>query len=139
MNVRDADGLTALNILFSNKDLGAYLLSQGADAFIRCVRVQQSAFQQCLEYGETWILEEFDNLKYEEKFLNDKRKCIEYFSTLVRFGYAKRASKFLDKGYLTVNADIATSLMKEAFQGETGNLEDPIETFELLIRLGAEV
>lgn len=54
------DGRTPLAVLFNNAELGRYLISQGADVFLRDSDKPggQSVLQICAEYGETWILEE---------------------------------------------------------------------------------
>jgi ankyrin repeat protein len=137
VNIRDIDGRTALGILFNNSLLGRYLLSRGADVFIKDDK-GQNALEICLEYGETWLLEEFQKLGGEMSILNDSKKMFDYVKILMITGLSSRAVNFIDKGYIFIDPSTASSLMKQA-QGNFANMVEPIETFELLTRLGAEV
>ena len=94
----------------------------------------------CAEFDETWLLEEFQELGGEETILNDSKKMTEYVYALIIAGYASRAKKFIEQDYVRIDAAFATSIMKEVHAiFSSGSMVEAVETFELLISLGAEI
>ena len=142
VNVRDIDGRTPLAALFNNPTLGRYLVANGADIFMKDAEDEsgQSILALCAEFDETWLLEEFQELGGEETILNDSKKMTEYVYALIIAGYASRAKKFIEQDYVRIDAAFATSIMKEVHANfSSGSMVEAVETFELLISLGAEI
>ena len=142
VNIRDVDGRTPLALLFNNPTLGRFLMANGADVFMKDTGDEsgQSVLALCTEFNEQWLLEEFLELNAEIAILHDGKKMKEYVHALIAAGYATRAKVFIDEGYVIVDAQFASSIMKEIHaEFSSGSMKEPVETFELLISLGAEV
>ena len=135
VNIRDIEGRTPLFSVFNAPDLGKFLLSKGADVFITDDS-GLTVLRLCMEYGENWIIKEFQELGGELAILNDTRRVAEYFRALILGGFAARAEMFVDRGHIQVTSELATQLMEEA-KGNFDRMKDPVETVELLLRLGA--
>ena len=144
---KDCDGKTPLGLLFNNSDLGKYLLAHGANMFHRDDS-NQSVLAQCMEYGETWILFEFQRLRGEYDIVFDEERLYEYVIALITVGHAAEAANFIDvvgvggPGVVCISKDTATALlarMSGRLHSGACNMRDPVGTFELLMKLGAEV
>ena len=86
-------------------------MSKGADIFIKCHR-GLSPLQLCMEYNERWILEDFRALGGESTILSNEAKLFEYVKVLISAGYASRAAHFIDSGFVKIDSETATALMK---------------------------
>jgi hypothetical protein len=151
VNIADGtDGRTPLGALFNNPELGTYLMKQGADMFLRDNQ-GESILEMCMEYDEYWILQAFQDIEGERKIITDQVKLREYVIALILGGFASRASLFLDEtgeqqvvdsGFVYLGPDKATVLlakMSGSLNGNCNHMHEPVETFELLVRCGAEL
>lgn len=134
VDVQDTDGRTALFCLFNVPELGRYLISKGADVFTRD-DTGQNVLEVCMEYGESWIVDEFQELGLELAVLNRPYQLLEYVKALICGGFAARAKVFIDRGYVSIHPETACELVKKA-RDNLDNMKHPVETFDLLMRLG---
>merc|ERR1711871_625874 len=142
VNIRDIDGRTPLALLFNNPTLGRFLVANGANVFMKDTGDDsgQSIISLCAEFDEKWLLDEFQELGGEATIINDHKKMREYVYALIVAGYATRAKEIIDAGYIDIDARFATSIMKEIHaEFSSGTMKEAVETFELLVSLGAEI
>ena len=122
--------------MFTNSDIGRYLISQGANVFIKDDN-NQCALELCAEFGETWIFEAIEEIGVDEIIGRDSDKGLQYFSALAMCGYAERAGSLVDSGIVCITPEMATKILFDA-RGNFDSMKEPFETFELLTRLGAD-
>ena len=142
VNTTDAhDGRTALGSLINAQEIGTYLIQRGADLFMKD-KNNTSVLDLCIEYNELWILDAFQATENSEiDLFSDKEKLSDYVFALILCGYASRATLLIDftgkkQSLIHIGEEKASQLMKK-LDGKT--LIEPVETFELLMRCGAQV
>ena len=138
VNSKDKDGKTALSLFFNNPELGIYLMERGADIFIEDSQ-GVSPILISMEYGETWMLTEFQKLGGEEIIIEDNEKLFNYVIALLYGGFPSRAMRFISAdpedsgpGFIQLDEEMAAELLVKIKKGDCSHMHNPQETFDLL-------
>jgi hypothetical protein len=136
----DQDGRSALHyaVVENAESFGRQLIRRGASIFLRDHQ-GESALSSSLKQGISWLLEEFqqsgeevlaDNGNDEDKF--------QYISHFILSGIPGKAKSLLASNKFTISVNQATTLLN-ACKGNFEQMDEPVETFELLMSLDAEM
>lgn len=134
------------NILLKDKSNPS--MSPLAYAMLNSISAEEDEDQERLSL--TWLLDEFQSTGREQKLIffapNDQR--IEFISLFLYYGFATRAQKILKENpkltnlLKTSSPSSSNSLLQDIFikcQGNFERMKEPVDTFELLVSLGAEL
>jgi hypothetical protein len=134
-DVKSGSGESALMLCVNKPDVGRYLLSKGADIFLKD-RKGESAISATLTKQNLWLLEEYCDSEQETEMLGDSNetRLREYVSWLAFAGYATQLEKLIRRGDVMVTAAQATILM-ELCASNFKHMQEPVETYELLDKL----
>lgn len=117
---------------------GRELLRRGANILL-FDREENCALSSALQKQCDWLLEEFAMSGEEETLLQrgTVQEKYQYLSAFVLAGLAEKAKALLATQLVSITASEATALMN-ACRGNFQRMKDPVETFELLMSLGAD-
>jgi len=135
VNAKDAFGRTVMMSLFTNEEIGRYILQMGGDVLI-CDSEGASALSMSMDYGIDWMLEAFIDCKHEERLLEegDAVRIHHYVTCLIMGGHAAKARHWLSRcppPLCVITPEEATDLWSVCVDN-MDNLKEALETFELL-------
>jgi hypothetical protein len=143
INAVTVDGRNSIHAVFANSLLGKFLISRGADVLMSDYIDGSCALSLSFEYQIEYLYNFFVSSGGEADLLssgdeNNQERKLRYIKCLLIAGYATKLNSWIfDSGIVTITTDMATELLlqcKENFD----NMKEPVETFELLERLGAQ-
>jgi hypothetical protein len=137
----EQDGRSALHyaVMENAESFGRQLIRRGASIFLRD-HEGESPLSRSLKQRIAWLLEEFQQSGEEDVLAdhgNDEDK-FQYISHFILTGVPDKTKKLLASNKFIISVSQATTLLN-ACKGSFEQMEDPVETFELLMSLGAEM
>ena len=120
--------------------LGRELVKRGADILLMDNDGNCPLSLFLLQEEEDWLLDEFESSGKEMKLLafGSSEKKLRYISYFILTGQSTKARELIGSGHIKISASEATELMNSC-RGNFESMTDPVDTFELLSSLGAEL
>ncbi len=120
--------------------LGRELVKRGADILLMDNDGNCPLSLFLLQEEEDWLLDEFESSGKEMKLLafGSSEKKLRYISYFILTGQSTKARELIGSGHIKISASDATELMNSC-RGNFESMTDPVDTFELLSSLGAEL
>lgn len=134
----DESGRTPIIFLFASPELGSILVRRGADILLDD-DTGVCALQTTMEYGIEWLLDEFVASGREEQFLanGDEDERAKYGSILLFGGLATKLDGLLADKKVPIFTEEEVHILQEICGSNMENWREPVETYELLERMGA--
>lgn len=138
VNATDPTGRNPVLMLPSNALLGRFLVKRGCDV-LAVDNTGACALSDAFEYGQNWLYETFLQCGEEEKLLasGDAGRIKKYVMCLIVGGLGSSAAEIMTRCGVEILPHTATELMVTC-KGNFDNMKEPVETFELLDKLGAQ-
>lgn len=136
------DGRSALHYAVAEQaeSFGRQLIRRGANIFL-VNKAGESPLSLAMKSSQVaWLMEEFQAAGEEEMLAangSDADK-FQYISFFVLTGVAAKVKALLATGRFTLSSSQATTLLN-ACKGNFEQMEDPVDTFELLMSLDADM
>lgn len=136
------DGRSALHYAVAEhaESFGRQLIRRGANIFL-VNQAGESPLSLAMKSSQVaWLMEEFQAAGEEEMLAasgSDADK-LQYISFFVLSGVAAKVKALLATGRFTLSSSQATTLLN-ACKGNFEQMEDPVDTFELLMSLDADM
>ena len=134
----DDSGRTPLICLFASPELGSILVRRGAD-ILKDDDTGVCALQTTMEWGIEWMLDEFVACGREEEFLanGNEDERAKYGSILLFGGLATKLDGLLSANKVPSFTPEEVTILQEVCGTNMEAWREPVETYELLERMGA--
>lgn len=126
-------------VIHNQPNLARELLTRGANILLMD-NDNECPLSFALRLQRVWLVEEFERTGAESSFLSstDTQGRFQYIMYYLLAGYGKKAMKLHAQGFVSVTAEEATELLQSC-TGHFDQMKEPVETYELLMSLGANM
>lgn len=138
----EQDGRSPLHyaVMENAESFGRQLIRRGANIFFKDM-ANESPLTYTLKIPKSeWLIEEYQQSGEESVLIangSDENK-LQYISHFILTGVPTKAKELLNSGKFSLTREQATSLLN-ACKGNFEQMEDPVDTFELLMSLDADM
>lgn len=127
-------------VMGRHETISEYLLDHGCHNILATNFNSETVLSRSITLlkQDNWLVQVFEESGLEDDFLktNSYNDIHSYTTSLIFGGYASKVSTLISEGHIDISSSEATILFRKC-RGNFDNMIDPIETFELLERLGA--